>query len=94
MQQPDMARQYVAAALSRDPNLPGAREFLVGLGEPASAEATRNVGAEVTQPTAPVIQTSAEGMPGAVMVTPVEGVTGAEVIHLPPKPVISIHSNH
>ena len=40
MKQPDMARQYVAAALSRDPNLPGARELFVAMGSTVPTQQT------------------------------------------------------
>ena len=93
MQQPDMARQYVAAALSRDPNLPGARELFVAMNGAAPADATRSVASTPTQPAGSVIQTSAEGVSGAGNIPQVERTVGAEAIHLPPKPVTSTRSS-
>lgn len=93
MQQPEMARQYVVAALSRDPNLPGARELFVSMGGTPQAEGTRGVDFAQNPLALPVIQTSAEGVSRNVTVTSAEGTVGMEAIHLPPKPVINIGSS-
>ena len=84
MEQPDMARQYVAAALSRDPNLPGARDLFVTLGGTPPPETGQTVG--FTQ-SPPANQAAPEGGT-AVEVTPV-----LEGIRIPPRPVFSIRSD-
>ena len=79
MNQPEEARQYVAAALSRDPDLPGARELFVSLGGPSGS-------AVAPTPAAPAIRIAPEKAPGP----PDEPTTAPRVIRLPPRPVIGM----
>ena len=81
MEQTDMARQYVTAALSRDPNLAGARDLVVTLGG-TPPETTQKVGFTP----APAGQTSPER--SAV----VEVEPAGEGMRVPPRPVFSIRS--
>ena len=77
MNQPEEARQYVAAALSRDPKLAGARELFASLGGPASTDAAQ---------TPPGPMATIQIAPGQTPLPPEPAAPAPRVIHLPPRP--------
>jgi tetratricopeptide (TPR) repeat protein len=86
MNQPEEAKQYLAAALSRDPELPGARELFVSLvGPPPSDVAPSPAGPTALAPV-PTIRFAPERTPNP----PDEAVLAPRVIRLPPRPVLSV----
>ena len=91
MEKPDQARQYVSAALSRDPNVPGGRDLLVALeAAPPADAATGTANAPTPVTPLPVFQTAPEGVSGTPPVAPTVGPDAPRAFRLPPKPVVSM----
>jgi Tetratricopeptide repeat len=99
LEQPEQARQYVAAALSRDPNLPGGRDLLVTLGGAPPTDAVQRV--EYTPPQVaptpatplPVVRVVPEGVTGIPVAAPTDGAPAPQGIRLPPRPVIGMQAD-
>ena len=89
MNQPEEARQYIVAALSRDPELPGARELLDSLGDAPAPDAAQTP----TGPTPPAPLPTNRIAPKTVAGTPAAGAPAPRGIRLPPRPVLSMSAD-
>lgn len=88
MNQPEEAKQYVAAALSREPELPGARELFASLAAPAPTVAPALAGPTAPAPPPPVLR----NLPEATPVASVGIAPAPRESRIPPRPVFNISS--